>query len=215
MLLEIDLIIWDCDGTLTTVTSSWQWIHERLGTWESGKQHLADFLEGKISYEEFAFRDASEWKGLPEAELVNILQKIPLRNGCEIALTWFQDLKIMQTLVSSGLSHLIDYIATLFPVFAHKVANELEIIDGKVDGRVKIRVPWGGKGLVGEKICKRFGVKPERALAVGDSTSDIELFRLCKYSIAINGPEELRSVATWSVASLTAIPALLEAEFNQ
>ncbi|MHA2497320.1 MAG: HAD family hydrolase, partial [Candidatus Hodarchaeales archaeon] len=62
--MVIDLIIWDCDGTLTTVTSSWQWIHERLGTWEKGKQHLDDFLEGNISYEEFAFRDASEWKGL-------------------------------------------------------------------------------------------------------------------------------------------------------
>ncbi|MHA2270894.1 MAG: HAD family hydrolase [Candidatus Hodarchaeales archaeon] len=213
--MVIDLIIWDCDGTLTTVTSSWQWIHERLGTWEKGKQHLDDFLEGNISYEEFAFRDASEWKGLPEAELVNILQKIPLRNGCKTTLTWFQDLKIKQTLVSSGLSHLIEHVATLFPVFAHKVANELEIIDGKVHGRVKIRVPWGGKGLVGEKICKEFGIKPDRALAIGDSNSDIELFRLCKYSIAIDGPEELRSAATWSATSLTEIPALLEAEVNQ
>lgn len=209
------MIIWDCDGTLTTVTSSWQWIHERIGTWEKGEQHLNDFLEGKISYEEFAFLDASEWKGLPEAELVRVLQKIPIRNGCEAALSWFQDHEIKQTLVSSGLSHLIEYIAALFPVFAHKVANELEIANGRVDGSVIIRVPWGGKAHVGTKICKHFGIKPDRVLAVGDSTSDIELFRLCKYSIAINGPEELRSVATWSTTSLTEIPAILETEFNQ
>ena len=43
----LKLIIWDCDGTLTTVKSVWQWIHENLGTWEEGgKLHLQDFSEG-------------------------------------------------------------------------------------------------------------------------------------------------------------------------
>jgi phosphoserine phosphatase len=204
------MVIWDCDGTLTTVRSSWQWIHEQLGTWGQGKQHLDDFLQKKIDYREFAIRDASQWKGLPENDLMNILQQIPIRDSCYETLLWFQGLSIKQILISSGLSHLTQYITSLFPVFVEDIANELEIQEGKVNGSVRIRVPWGGKGIVGKEICERLSIDPRRVLAVGDSSSDIELFQICKFSFAVDAPEEVNNAATWAVNDISEIPIILE-----
>ncbi|MFQ5979785.1 MAG: HAD family hydrolase [Candidatus Heimdallarchaeota archaeon] len=208
----IEMVIWDCDGTLTTVKSAWQWIHEQMGTWDRGKQHLNDFLGGKIEYKEFAIKDAFEWKGLPEVRLMNILKRIPIRDRCGETLLWFQDLGVKQILISSGLSHLVQYISSIFPVFAYEIANELEIGKGEVSGDVKIRVPWGGKGIVGKEICEKFKVEPSKVLAIGDSTSDLELFQLCGYSIAIDAPKEVTVAATWSVNEIGEIPKILETD---
>jgi phosphoserine phosphatase len=181
-----------------------------MGTWDRGKQHLNDFLNGKIEYEEFAIKDAIEWKGLPEDRLMDILKRIPIRERCGETLLWFHDLGVKQILISSGLSHLVQYISSIFPVFSYEIANELEIGKGEVSGDVKIRVPWGGKGIVGKEICEKFGVVPSRVLAIGDSTSDLELFQLCGYSIAVDAPKEVAVAANWSVSDIGEIPKIIE-----
>ena len=33
------------DGTLVKIASSWQFLHQKLGTWEAGKQHAEQFFE--------------------------------------------------------------------------------------------------------------------------------------------------------------------------
>ena len=54
---KLRLIVFDVDGTLLKVTSSWQFLHEKLGTWNKGKQHAEEFYQGIITYEEWARLD--------------------------------------------------------------------------------------------------------------------------------------------------------------
>ena len=208
--LCIDLVIWDCDGTLTTVTSAWQWIHEHLGTWDRGKQHLNDFLEQRITYEEFACNDASEWKGMSENDLRKILMRIPLRDDQGTALLYFKRTGLKQVLISSGLSLLTQHITSLFPVFDQEIANELLMRNGKVSGEVIIRVPWGGKAHIAKQICQSFNTSPSNCLAIGDSPSDLSLFRFCGYSIALDAPEDVAHEATKSVKDIRDIPRIYE-----
>ena len=73
----ISSVIFDLDGTLTRVPSPWQYIHERLGVWESTAcYHLEQWLSGKISYEEFCRRDTDLWNGRPVEEIYSYLDEI-------------------------------------------------------------------------------------------------------------------------------------------
>ncbi len=207
----LKLIIWDCDGTLTTVKSAWQWVHEELGTWETGgQQHLQDFLQGIIDYEEFALRDVTEWKDLLEEELISILNRIPYRKHASEVLDYCYKLGIDQILISSGLSQLTDIIARQFPVFSKVIANQIEIERDRLNGKVNIQVPWGGKGKIAKDVCNEFGITPQEVIAIGDSSSDIEIFQFVKYSISINAPEEVSKITTWSVKELGEIPGIIK-----
>jgi len=61
---KLRLVVFDVNGTLTKVVSSWQFLHERLGTWDKGKQYAEQFFRGVITYEDLARLDASLWKSL-------------------------------------------------------------------------------------------------------------------------------------------------------
>lgn len=63
--MAIRIVFFDCDGTLTKVKSSWQYLHERLGLWDDHAdafQHR--YRAGEIDYEEFCRRDAEPLEGL-------------------------------------------------------------------------------------------------------------------------------------------------------
>ena len=52
--MGIKVVFFDCDGTLTAVKSSWQYLHERLGLWDDHAEEFQElFREGKIDYAEF------------------------------------------------------------------------------------------------------------------------------------------------------------------
>ena len=44
---EVEAVVFDCDGVLVDITSSWQQIHNYFGT--NNKENLAKFLEKEIT----------------------------------------------------------------------------------------------------------------------------------------------------------------------
>lgn len=183
-------VIFDVDGTLTKTRSIWQFIHENLGTWEkAGKHYLQQFLTGQISYEDFAKRDAGEWKGVPLKTLEEIINQVKYNDGAQET---FEQLNIRGKrifLISSGLYVLVKRIIKELGA-TYGIANELEVHKGKLTGMVKIQVPWNGKGVILEKIAQTIDIDLHQAVVVGDSETDIDMFRLCGISIAFNPSSE-------------------------
>ena len=185
-----NVVIFDVDGTLTKTRSIWQFIHEHLGTWEkAGKYYLQQFLTKQISYEDFAKLDASEWRGVPLATLEEIVRQVKYVEGAQETLKHLKVRKYRIFLISSGLLILVKRIITELRA-NYGVANELEVHQGKLTGKVKIRVPWNGKGAVLEKLAQTFDIDIDQAVVVGDSVTDISMFRLCGTSIAFNPSSE-------------------------
>ncbi|NCQ27709.1 MAG: HAD hydrolase family protein, partial [Armatimonadetes bacterium] len=60
-------------------------------------------------------------------------------------------------------------------------------------GEVRIHIGWGEKGRVAERLMRQRGLPPERAVAVGDSESDLSMFAIVGKSIAVN-PRDERTV---------------------
>lgn len=56
--MPIKIVFFDCDGTLTKIKSSWEYIHRRLNIWNNNAdKYQALFHSGLIDYDEFCRRD--------------------------------------------------------------------------------------------------------------------------------------------------------------
>ena len=182
----LKLAVFDVDGTLTKVESCWRFVHEKLGTWEKGGKRNAElYFNRVISYEEWARLDASLWRGLSIEKIRGVISEIPYMDGVREVFSSLRENNVKIVLLTAGLSLLAERIAREIGVDDY-VANELETENGRVTGRVKVRVSVSNKGEVLKELMKRFDAKPYECMAVGDDETMIPVFRKVDLSIALN-----------------------------
>ena len=196
------LVIFDLDGTLTQERSVWEYIHKQLGKWYGFAEEYQNlFLAGKISYEEFCERDAQVWKGIRVDELLEIVKTVPFHPGVDELINHFKQKGLKLSVVSSGLSLLSNWVRQKYG-FDYSVSNDLLHENGILTGKVRIQVFYDKKAEWVEKILKQFGVKPEEAIAIGDSRGDIDMFQLVGYSVAFNSScQDLDQIANVCISS--------------
>jgi phosphoserine phosphatase len=191
------LVIFDLDGTLTQERSIWEYIHKQLGKWYGfAEEYQSQFLAGEISYEEFCERDAQVWKGMKVKELKEIVRTVPFHPGVDELIGCLKQEGLKLSMVSSGLSLLSNWVHQKYG-FDYSVSNDLLHENGVLTGKVKIQVYYDKKAEWVEKILKQFGVKPEGAIAVGDSRGDIDMFQMVGFSVAFNSScQDLDQIAS-------------------
>ena len=119
------------------------------------------------------------------AVLEEILGGIPFYDGIEEFLQFLRFRGMKLGIISSGLTLLAERIQREFN-FDYAVANSLEVADGILTGKITIRVQYDRKGEWVRVAQSRFGAAPGEILAIGDSTGDLEMFRMAGLSIAFN-----------------------------
>jgi phosphoserine phosphatase len=157
-----------------------------LGKWYGfAEDYQKQFLSGKISYEEFCERDAKVWKGMKVEELLEIVKTVPFHAGVDELIHYLKQKGLRLALVSSGLSLLSDWVHRKYG-FDYSVSNDLLHEDGILTGRVKIQVYFDKKAEWVRKILRKFGVKPEEVIAIGDSRGDMDMFQMVGFSVVFN-----------------------------
>ncbi len=196
------LVIFDLDGTLTRERSIWEYIHVRLGKWYGfAEEYQKQFLEGKISYQEFCERDAEVWKGMKVEEMMEIIKTVPFHPGVDELISHLKQKGMKLSMVSSGLSLLSDWVHRKFG-FDYSIANDLLCEDGIINGQVNIRVHYDKKAEWVRKILQLYEIRSEETIAIGDSKGDMDMFEMVGFSVAFNSScIELEQVASISVRS--------------
>jgi len=196
------LAIFDLDGTLTLEKSIWEYIHVRLGKWYGfAEQYQKQFLEGKISYQEFCERDAEVWKGMKVEEMMEIIKNVPFHPGVDKLISHLRQKGLKLSMVSSGLSLLTNWVHERYG-FDYSVSNDLLFEDGVLTGKVRIQVFYDKKAEWVRKILEQYEIKPEEAIAIGDSRGDMDMFQMVGFSVAFNSScAELDRIATVCVRS--------------
>jgi phosphoserine phosphatase len=104
-------------------------------------------------------------------------------------------------MVSSGLSLLTNWVHQKYG-FNYSVSNDLLHENGVLTGKVKIQVYFDKKAEWVKKILKKFGVKPEEVIAIGDSKGDMDMFQKVGFSIAFNSScSDLDQIANLCISS--------------
>ena len=199
---DYKIAIFDLDGTLTQEKSIWQYIHIKLGRWYGfAEDYQRQFLAGMISYERFCELDAQVWRGMKVEALLGIVKTVPFHQGAEDLIRYLKQKGLKLALVSSGLSVLSDWVHQRYG-FDYSVSNDLLHEDGIVTGRVKIQVYYDQKAEWVKRILKQFEVRPEETIAIGDSSGDMEMFRMAGFSVAFNSScADLDRIASVCVSS--------------
>jgi phosphoserine phosphatase len=189
--MPVKIVFFDCDGTLTTVKSSWEYLHRRLGLWDNhADEYQTLFREGKIDYYEFCRRDALLWKGLPLDRVMEVIDEIPYHDGAHDLVEWLRGEGVATVILSTGLSALVDKVRQELGI-GRAFSNELLSHNGLLTGEIKIHVEHDDKGYWVEKILREVGINREEAAAVGDGEGDRGMFESVGLAIGFHPQEKI------------------------
>jgi phosphoserine phosphatase len=186
------LVVFDMDGTLVDIDSSWAYVHRHFG--EQNADGLRRFLANEIDDAEFIRSDiAIWWKHAPELnlpELERILAPVPLMPGASRLLEGLRRQHVRTAIVSGGVDLLARRIARELGIDL-ALANGFRVLaDGRLTGEGIVRVPIHGKEGVLRALQEQLGIRPEETASVGNSEIDVGLFRRSRLGIAFRPEDE-------------------------
>lgn len=192
---NLKLVVFDVDGTLMNSHSSWQFLHEALGTWDKAQKYSELFFRGRINYEEWARLDASLWRNLPLKQVKQIIGTMLYVDGAKETIAILREKGFKVFLLSAGLSLVTERIDKEIGVDGY-LANDLIVKKGFLTGEVKVNVSFYTKDKVLNRILPMWNLKMEDCISVGDDPTLIPLFKKAGLSIAFNPTD--REIETYA-----------------
>ncbi len=188
------VVVFDVDGTLTPIGSSWHYLHLVLGTRARSEAFKRAFFNSLISYEEWVYLDLSLWKGLSYETFKRVLDSIPWRSGIEELKKLIAEFsgEALFIAISCGFKELVERCIKDLG-FNCGVGVEVEVDDrGRLTGRPRKFVSMWSKGEELQDIleCLR-GEDISLLVSIGDSVVDTPLFELSDISIAFCPSKDL------------------------
>ena len=157
-------------------------------------------MRGELDFAESLHERVATLAGLPAEVLDEVADEIELTPGARTTMRTLRRLGFHCGVVSGGFRQVIEPLAhELMMDFV--AANELEIVDGKLTGRVIgpiIDRPGKAKAL--RDFAQQAGVPMEQTVAVGDGANDIDMLAAAGLGVAFNAKPALREVADASLS---------------
>ena len=159
-------------------------------------------MRGELDFDQSFTRRVGLLKGLPAEQVFSLLGAIPLAEGAERMFRTLKLLGLKTAILSGGFNFFARTLQQRFGI-DHVHANELEIVDGLVTGRVIPPIMNGARKaqLLGE-IAAAEGISLERVVAVGDGANDIPMLSLAGMGIAYRAKPKVRAQADQSLSQL-------------
>lgn len=200
MIKEIKIIVFDMDGVLVNIKSSWTIIHKEFNVDE--RKTFRRYLRGEFDYLEFMRKDIEFWGIVHESKIQEILSKVPLMKGAKQTFKQLHKNGFKTAIISSGINFLAEKLKTKLGI-NYIFANELLIDEkGFLTGEGNPIVPLWEKGKVLNQLLTNLSIKPDNCAVVGDSIFDIPLFDLAGFSIAFNSKDKrVKNIADVSIDS--------------
>lgn len=184
--MAIKVAFFDCDGTLTQVKSSWEYLHRKLNIWDNNADHYqALFREGRLDYYEFCRRDALLWRGLSVSRINSMLKEITYRNGSFETIQNLKKRGVLTVILSTGLSLLVEKVKVDLGINM-ALSNELLSENGYLTGEIKINVNFNEKGFIVERVLRELGATKAEACALGDGEGDAGMFEAVGLAVGLH-----------------------------
>ena len=205
---ERRLFVFDMDSTLIQGETIDE-LAKLAGVGEQVVAITASAMRGEIDFQESFRRRVRLLKGLREAEIAKVVERLPLMEGAE---RLFRELKARgkkMAVLSGGFTFLGRVVQERLGIdFLH--ANELDVMDAVVTGEVRGAIVDGARKVaLMEEIAMREGVPLEQVVAVGDGANDLPMLRLAGMGVAFHAKPVVRAEARHSLTHV-GLDGLLE-----
>jgi phosphoserine phosphatase len=197
---NIGLVVMDMDSTLISIECI-----DEIADMQGLKPQVAAITEsamrGEIEFGESLRRRVALLEGLDESALQRVYdERLQLNPGAQTLLAALQKRGIKTLLVSGGFTFFTERLKRRVGLdYAH--ANELEIVEGKLTGRVLGDVlDAQGKADWLNRIRTELGLSSEQVVAIGDGANDLKMMATAGIGIAYHAKPVVRAQATYAIS---------------
>ncbi|HET9841520.1 MAG TPA: phosphoserine phosphatase SerB [Nocardioides sp.] len=168
-------------------------------------------MRGELDFEESLRERVALLKGIPASALDEVYDALVLAPGARTLVRILRRLGYRFALVSGGFSQITNRLAEDLGIHYSR-ANDLEIVDGLLSGRIiGDVVDRAGKADALRSFAEQVGVPVESVVAIGDGANDLDMLEVAGLGIAYNAKALVQEAAdtTVNVPYLDAIMYLL------
>jgi phosphoserine phosphatase len=195
------LVAFDMDSTLIQAEVIDE-LAKAAGAGEEVARITESAMRGEIDFKESLRQRVATLKGLDESVLEEIARTLPLTEGAERLISTLKRLGFKIAILSGGFSYFGRYLQQRLGVdYVH--ANELEIENGKMTGRVRGEIVDGArKAYLLRTIADREGIDLKQVIAVGDGANDLPMLDLAGLGIAFHAKPVVKKGAKQAISTL-------------
>ncbi len=188
------LVVFDVDSTLIQGEVI-EMLAARAGCEEQVREVTERAMRGELDFAESLRQRVGVLAGLPATVLDEVAGQLELTPGARTTIRTLRRLGFHTGVVSGGFTQIIDQLVDELGL-DFSAANELEIVDGKLTGRVIGEIlDRPGKAKALRRFAESFGVPAAQCVAVGDGANDIDMLSAAGLGVAFNAKPALRKVA--------------------
>jgi phosphoserine phosphatase len=192
---DFKLLVMDMDSTLITIECI-----DEIADMQGLKSEVAAITEaamrGELDFAESLQRRVALLKGLDESALARVFeQRLELTLGAHSMLHAMKQAGLRTVLVSGGFTYFTERLEHELELDVSH-ANRLEVIDGKLTGRVlgNIVDAQAKKSTVIEQSAE-LGVPTSAAIVIGDGANDLAMMSVAGLSIAFRAKPVVQAKA--------------------
>lgn len=156
-------------------------------------------MAGELDFTDSLHERVKLLAGLDESALERVRSKVRLTPGARTFIRTLKRMGYRTAIVSGGFTAVTDGLADELGL-DHAVANQLEIVDGKLTGRVIGEVIHRrGKAETLKRIADAEGIPLDQVVAVGDGANDLDMLNTAGLGVAFNAKAVVQEAADASV----------------
>lgn len=194
-LADFRLVAMDMDSTLITIECI-----DEIADMQGLKPQVAQITEaamrGELEFSESLRRRVALLEGLDAGALERVYnERLAISMGGETMLAAIKAAGLKTLLVSGGFTFFTDRLKERLGL-DHTHANVLEIVGGKLTGRVVgAIVDADEKQRTVQRVCAAMGMSPNQAIVMGDGANDLKMMGVSGLSVAFRAKPVVRAQA--------------------
>lgn len=195
------LVVFDMDSTLIQVEVIVE-LAKAAGVGAEVEAITEAAMRGELDFTQSLIRRVALLKGLDERVMAEIAQSLPLSEGTDRAAKTLKELGYKVGIISGGFTYFGDYLKKKLG-FDYAFANELEIVDGKLTGRVIGEViDAKKKAVILSQIAEREQLSLKQTIAVGDGANDLHMLSVAGMGIAYHAKPIVQDQAEQTISNV-------------
>lgn len=195
------LVAFDMDSTLIEAEVIDE-LAARAGVGEQVSAITERAMRGEIDFSESFRERVALLRGLEESALQQIAGELKISEGAEHLISTLRALGYKTAILSGGFTYFAHYLQEKLGIdYVH--ANELDIENGKVTGRVTGKIVDGErKARLLRRLADDEGLDLQQVIAVGDGANDLPMLSTAGLGIAFRAKPLVKQSAEQSISTL-------------
>ncbi len=195
------LVCFDMDSTLIEAEVIDE-LAKAAGVGDQVSEITERAMAGELDFNESFARRMALLKGLDESVLVSIAERLPITEGADNLISTLRHLGYKTAILSGGFNYFGKFLQQKLGI-DYVFANDLEVVDGKVTGRVTGTVVNGErKAELLRELAARENISLEQVVAVGDGANDLPMLSIAGLGIAFRAKPIVKRSAGHSISTL-------------